>query len=356
MTNAHGLFAYPEIVARYVEHQKKPESPLVLPPLRITFIASGYLWTQITGSTSLEATHAVACVASLVTLFVAGVFAWRIAGPGAGLAVFALMAFAPMQIYSAQRALIDGFFALWALLAIWSLWECLQDPTRRGWLAVYGVAIAAMVMTKENAFFVYVAIGGILLASHWLKIGRATLPLYATTIIAPAVAVLVLIVAAGGVTEMLEVYRTNVQKSVISPYAIKTGDGPWHRYLLDLITVDPFIVLLAAGALFNITKATKPALYLGLFIVGTYLLMCQVRYGMNLRYTNIWDMPLRCLAVWQLIRLTSPIPARARHVVLIGMVAALCLLEWQQYELLFVDTPIYDPVPEALGRALGILK
>ncbi len=351
-----GLLSYPNIVRQYIAHQSRPDTQLILPPLRITFIVAADLWKKLTGVEALAATHAVACAASILTLFVAGTFAWRLGGFPTGLGVFALMAFAPMQIYSAQRALIDGFFALWVLLALWGLWEHLQQPRSKAWLSLYGLSLAAMVLTKENAFFVYVAIWGILIGCHWLKLGRTTLPLYLVTIAAPVVAVLILLVAAGGVTELIDVYRVNMQKSVLSPYALKTGDGPWHRYLVDLLLAEPAILLLAVGALFRVTTREKATLYLSLFVGLSYLVMCQVRYGMNLRYANIWDMPLRWLAIWNLMLLTTSWPTRARTILVSGVVGALCLMGWQEYHLFFVQAGIYDPVPSALGRALDLFK
>jgi 4-amino-4-deoxy-L-arabinose transferase-like glycosyltransferase len=351
-----GLLSYPKIVREYIEYQSRPESPLILPPLRVTFIVSAYFWKEVTGADALSSTHAIACLASILTLLIAGALAWRLGGLPFGLGVFALMAFAPMQIYSAQRALIDGFFALWALLAVWALWEHLQEPRSKTWLSLYGLALAAMVLTKENAFFVYVAIWGILIACRWLKFGRVSFPLLAVTLGAPVVAVLLLLMAAGGVTELIAVYRVNVQKSVLSAYALKTGDGPWHRYLVDLLLMEPALLLLAIGGLFRVTTKEKAASYLSLFVGLSYLVMCQVKYGMNLRYASIWDMPLRWLAFWNIMLLTSTLPARLRTIVVSGIVAGLCLLGWQAYQLFFVQAGIYDPIPTQLGRALSIFK
>jgi 4-amino-4-deoxy-L-arabinose transferase-like glycosyltransferase len=351
-----GLLSYPSIVRQYIEHQRRPDTQLILPPLRITFIVSAYLWHQATGAEAIASTHTIACAASILTLFIAGAFAWRLGGRHSGLGVFALMAFAPMQIYSAQRALIDGFFALWALVALWTLWEHLQQPQNKIWLSLYGLSLALMVLTKENAFFVYVAICGILLACSWLKFGRLTWPLYAVTIAAPVVAVFVLLVAAGGVTQLIDVYRVNVQKSVLSAYALKTGDGPWHRYLVDMLLMEPAILLLAVGALFRVSVKEKAALYLSLFVGLSYLVMCQVRYGMNLRYANIWDMPLRWLVFWNIMGLTSSLPSRSRVILVSGVVASLCLMGWLEYHLFFVQAGIYDPIPSYLGRALDIFK
>ena len=356
LTATYGVFSYPEIVGQYIAHQKDPTRVLMLPPLRISFIWPAALVHSTTGIAPLEALRGVACAASIATMFAAGAFAWRLAGLSSGLAVFALMAFAPMEIYSAQRALIDGFFGLFALLSIWALWENLQRPDDRRLLVLYGLSIAVMVATKENAFFVYLAIGGILIASHWLKFGRATRSLYLVTILAPAVTLLVFIIISGGVTQMLDVYRTNVQKSVIAPYALETGDGPWQRYLLDLLSVDPIILLLAVGAIFRVSRADKAALHLILFLVLTYAVMCQVRYGMNLRYAVMWDMPLRWLAFWNLTLLVRAFTPRTRSILLVAAVALLCLVQWRTYSILFVEHGIYDPVPAALGSALKILK
>ena len=91
-------------------------------------------------------------------MFVAGAAAWRMAGRGVGLGVFALCACSPLMIHMSQHALIDGFFALWATLALWGLWETLRHPEQSGWLVLYGAGLLAMVLTKENAFFVYVAL------------------------------------------------------------------------------------------------------------------------------------------------------------------------------------------------------
>jgi len=351
-----GLLSYPTIVRDYIAYQASPQSALILPPLRMSFIVSAYVWKKVAGVEALAATHAIACAASILTLIIAGLFAWRLGGLPAGLGVFALMAFAPMQIYSAQRALIDGFFALWALLALWALWEHLQQPRSKTWLSLYGLSLVVMVVTKENAFFVYLAIGGILLANHWLKFGQATWPLYVMTVVAPVAAVLLLLVAAGGVTPLIDVYRLNVQKSVNWEYALKTGDGPWHRYLVDLLLMEPAIFLLAVGALFRVNTKEKAALYLSVFVALSYLVMSQVRYGMNLRYANIWDMPLRWLAFGNIMLLTSAMPSRPRTILVSGIVALLCLMGWQEYHLFFVEAGIYDPIPSSLGRALDIFK
>jgi len=83
--------------------------------------------------------------------------------------------------------------------------------------------------------------------------------------------------------------------------------------------------------------------------------MCNVKYGMNLRYANMWDVQLRFLAFSSLVGLVSPL-RRFRNIVLGTAVALICALELRQYLILFVKFPLYELVSEGLLRALRILK
>jgi hypothetical protein len=90
-------------------------------------------------------------------------------------------------------------------------------------------------------------------------------------------------------------------------------------------------------------------------MAASYLVMCNLKYGMNLRYATMWDMPLRLLAFGQLAALAAPLP-RYRNIALAGAVALICAVEYRQYLLFFVDAPLYELVTEGLLRALKILK
>ncbi len=99
----------------------------------------------------------------------------------------------------------------------------------------------------------------------------------------------------------------------------------------------------------------KPELFLSVFIAASYLIMCNLKYGMNLRYANMWDMPLRVLAFSQLGALFGPI-ARYRRLLMSLSVAAICAFELWQYVALAVQYPLYELVTDGLLRALHILK
>jgi 4-amino-4-deoxy-L-arabinose transferase-like glycosyltransferase len=349
-----GLSCYPQIVEHYVELQGRSPKPL-LPPVRFLYIFAGYVWHLCFGSDPLTSLNAASACATILTLVLSAIFAYRLAGRAAALAVTALMACAPTQIHMSQHALIDGFFAFWALLALWLLWENLQAPQNWRWLLAYICVLALLVLTKENSFFVWIAFVALLVVNRWLHFGTVTRELVAATVIGPVFGVVILILLAGGLHNLIATYQLLVAKASNFIYAVLTGDGPWYRYLVDLLLVSPLILVLALGTLFRLNRTMKPELFLSIFIAASYLVMCNVKYGMNLRYANMWDMPLRFLAFSQIVFFAQLFK---RHAALLtGLAVALvALIELRQYYILAVQYPLYELITHDLMRALQILK
>lgn len=350
----YGLTSYPDFAEGYLERQQKMPAA-ILPPTRFLYIFSAYLWHRASGEEALLALHRVSCLFSILMLFGAGAFAWRLGGPRIALGVIALMACAPTQIHMSQHALIDGFFAFWATLSLWFLWENLRQPNNLRWLILYAASLALMVITKENAFFAYVGLLAVIGANRWLRLGTVTRPLLLVTLAGPLLGVVILVALCGSATTFIDTYRLLVAKASVLPYAIATGDGPWYRYLLELLLVSPLVFLLAWGAIFRLKAENKPSLFLLVFVGATYLLMCNIRYGMNLRYTNMWDMPLRYLALVCLFDLAQLL-RRYQNIALVLAVVCLGAFDLRQYHIFFVKFGLYELVTSGLLRAVQILK
>ena len=349
----HGVTSYPDFAEHYVERQQKLAA-VILPPTRFLYIFSAYLWHEITGADALLSLHRISCLFSILLILAAAGFTWRLAGPAWALGAFALMVCAPTQIHMAQHALIDGFFAFWATMCLWLLWENLRRPNNPLRLTLFAVSLALMVLTKENAVFAYIGFLALLVANRWLRFGTITRNLLLVTVAGPLAGLVILIFLCGSAETFIATYRLVVSKASVLPYAIATGDGPWYRYLVDLLLASPLIFLLAWAAIFRLKFTDKPSLYLLTFVVSTYLLMCNIRYGMNLRYTNMWDLPLRYLALGCLVDLTRSF--RRREIFLVVAVLLLCAIDLRQYYILFVQHDLYELVTAGLLRALQILK
>jgi hypothetical protein len=349
-----GLGAYPEIVDEYVDHQEKLTGS-ILPPVRFLYIFTAYVWCSVFGCDALTALHQVAAFFSMLTLCLAAVFAWRLRGSFWMLATTALVAVAPTQIHMSQHALVDGFFTFWALLTLWLLWENFRAPRDWRWLTAYILSLCLLVLTKENSAFVWFGCVTLIVFHRWFRFGAVTRELLIATILGPLLGVVILIFLAGGIPTLFETYHLSITKNFTLGYAIRTGDGPWHRYLVDLLLVSPIILVLALGGLFRLDRTQKPEWFLSIFIAAGYLVMCNLKYGMNLRYANMWDMPLRFLAVSCLVSLVRPL-VKYRDLVLGLAIALICAIELRDYIVLAVQYPLYELVPEGLLRALHILK
>src|SRR5436190_19889300 len=350
----NGITSYPDIVEGYIDVQKDlPGS--ILPPLRFLYIFTAYLWHSIFGSEPLAALHQVASFFSMLTLALATFFAWRMRGPMWAIAVAALIAVAPTQVHMSQHALVDGFFTFWATLALWLFWENLQSPRNWRWLVGYIAALALLVLTKENSAFVWIALVALLITNRWLQFGTATRELVIATFLGPLLGVVVLIFLAGGIDVFVHSYQLSVGKNFQLQYAILTGDGPWYRYLVDLMLVSPIVLILAIAAMFRLNRAMKPDLFMSIFIAASYLVMCNVKYGMNLRYANMWDLPLRFLALSQIVAFAS-LAKKYRTAIIAGAVVLLAAIEFHQYIVLAVRYPLYELITHDLLQALQILK
>jgi len=231
----------------------------------------------------------------------------------------------------------------------------LQRPNRWPWLIAYGVALALMVLTKENAMFAYVGFLALLAANYWLRFGQLTRSLCWITFLGPLVGVLTLVLLCGGPGKTVQIYQLLVSKAAVLPYAIQTGDGPWYRYLIDLMIVSPVVLLLAIGGMFRLKPSDHAGFYMLFFVVASFVIMANIRYGMNLRYTNMWDFPLRYLAAGCLFDLARSL-GKHRNLWLGLGVAAVCALELRQYQIFFVQHDLYELAPEDLLRAVNILK
>jgi|ERR1051325_11556643 len=349
-----GLGDYPSIVDGYIEVQKTLTGS-ILPPVRFLYIFAGYLWNRTFGTEPLTALRDVASLFSILTLVLATTIAWRLKGAAAALGVGALMSFAPTQLHMSQHALVDGFFTFWALFCFWALWENLRAPRNWLWLSLYALGLTLIVITKENSAFVFFALLILVIANRWFRWGVVTRELLAAMVIGPLLGVVILVFLVGGLETLVTTYQLSVSKNFHLPAAIMTGDGPWYRYIVDLFLVSPIILLLATGSVFRLDRTQKPELFAVLFIAASYLPMCNLKYGMNLRYANMWDMPLRLLAFRQIVSLAD-FAKRWRELVTGIAILLICVIEFHQYLVLCVHYPLYEPVPEELFRALKIIK
>ena len=116
----------------------------------------------------------------------------------------------------------------------------------------------------------------------------------------------------------------------------------------------PATLCFALGGGFRALRDDRRALGLLVFVAVSYVAMCNVRYGMNLRYTTIWDFPLRGLAALQAAALVAR--HRRPQLLLAALIALLCAIDLVQYRHFFVKYRLYELPTEDLLRAEKMVK
>lgn len=115
------------------------------------------------------------------------------------------------------------------------------------------------------------------------------------------------------------------------------------------------MLILAISGVFSQVRDHRAYVYLVAFVGFSYAIMCNIRYGMNLRYASIWDLPLRALASAQVSAIALRF-GKWQSVTVVAAIAALGVYDLRQYSLFFVDNRLYEFVTGGLLWSLKILK
>jgi hypothetical protein len=354
--DAGGLSGFPEMVKTYITEVQKVEF-VYLPPFRIAYTVPAWLLFRAFHLEDYQALRIVSALASCAFVLAGFLFARRWVSARQALAVLALLACAPLQIHLGQFAFIDAVAGFWAILAIGCTWESLQQPRHRGWLAGVVVSFFGLCLAKqETAVFVTQFLFVAVVAARWAGWSSAFPWRQAVALaLAGLVAVIVLAVLSGGLAPMVEAFSIYRERAKTLPYTIQTGDGPWHRYLLEYLLINPLTFLLATGFALRADFSTKVNGYLLVMIGVTGLVMTSIPFGMNIRHTVMWDLPLALFAVQCVAALT--VRMGRSWLWAVASVGLVCFTELRMYGTVFHSTThIYDTDLRFMLRNVRILK
>lgn len=347
-----GWTGFPEIVRTYIVEVQQAEF-VYLPPLRIGYLFPAWALEKLAGCPTYQALRLVSALASCAFALAGFLFARRWVTPKRALAVLALLACAPLQIHLGQYAFIDALAGLWAMLTVGCLWESLQQPRHAGWLAGTAASFFVLCCTKqETAVFVSVFLFPALLVARRAGFAETRWRQFCALALAGLSALAMLALLSGGVRPLIEAFTIYQERAQTLPYSILTGDGPWHRYLLEYLLINPLVFLLAVGfALRGDLDGRRNVFLLG-FIVLTGVVMTSIPNGMNIRHTVMWDFPLALFAVQS----AATLAARRQRRLLwaTAIIALVCYSELRLYGTIFRG--LYDTDPRFMLKAVRILK
>lgn len=354
VVNENGLAAFPGIFENYISHSQMWVFPN---PLRIAFILLSALWVNLFGLTYLSLSS-LSLFCYLLALGASYYFGQKYFGKRAALLFSILLAFSPLNMAMARRALVDSTSNLFLILSIWLFFDMLNDR-RTVKYSIFVVVYTLAILTKEPSilltpvFAVYLIIRRYALKKEYYLNDFLCVCFY-PIIIAGSV----YLFAANSLSSVFQVIRIILASPSANKYAVLYCAGPWFRYIIDYILLSPWTCILAIGYFFSIISSRdyqENILYF-LVIFAFYFLLLNV-FAKNVRYAMLLDMPLRIFSVSMILKIMEVRFAKFKysHIFAFALVIAIAVYDCLSFYKFFIINDIYDPVSFLLLRARQFL-
>ena len=218
-------------------------------PLRVGFIILTSFWVKLFGY-SMYNLALLSLFSYCIFLFLGFYFAKRYLDKNLVLLFIILLAFSPINLAMARRALVDSTSNLFIFSSILLFFDNLKgkDAFRN---ILFILTYAFTILIKESSallglfFMLYIFITRKKNADYFSLRGLLV------TAIAPfGIAGIIYVILAGGIAQFFKVMISVVTSPPVNAYAVFYCAGPWFRYLIDFIVLSPWVFLLGIGFIF----------------------------------------------------------------------------------------------------------
>ncbi len=323
-----GLSSSANVAERYVEVQRSLPTANP-PPTRPLFLGAAHAWHRVSGDDALAALRSVSCAASILTLVLSGVVAWRLGGWLLSLGVSALMATAPGQIAAAGVASGEPLLCALVLLALWACWETFKRPRNPIILASYLLLLTLLSFSQENTLFLIAGFFALLATNHWINFGQRTWLVVSLTVIGPVFGVAALVYLCGSGEVLRAIIALSAEARPVSTEAAPYMGDLLPQQLSRVLGPNPLVILLALGVIFTVRPANHGVLFLLIFTLCTLALLLSVGGESSVSSLALFDPPLRYLAVACIVWLSALSEKRA-PLVRTTAILLLCAIDLHQ--------------------------
>lgn len=351
--NVYGITAMRDLFSWYLSQSAHWLFPN---PLRIVYILIASIWSLACGNSFISLAY-LSFLAYLIFIITNYLFCAYLFNKKTALLFSFLIAFSPLSMAMARRALMDSLANLFTCASIWLFLLWFKKPKSvLKKLMFVGVFILA-VLTKESLlllgvpFFIFWLMNKYLFNKElfWSDI-------LSIAGLVGAVVYVIYYFAAGDMGKALAIPLLVTSYVKSNSYALAYGSGPWFRYIIDYLLLSPWVMVLAVGYLFTYLisdKYDENISYLICFFLVSYSMFIFITK--NVRYVMFLDMLIRLFAVFMLEKFTQRwhkinIPhACVVAVLLIAFMDYLCFGNF------FIKQGIYDPMSAFLLKAEYII-
>ncbi|MCX5704328.1 MAG: glycosyltransferase family 39 protein [Candidatus Omnitrophica bacterium] len=347
-----GIGGYADLFSSYLGNQKNWLFPN---PLRAGFILLSSLFVTIFGSDFFSLTY-LSLFSYCILLFICFYFTRKYFDEKIAVLFTLLLAFSPLNMAMARRALIESTLNLFSILSIWLFFGLLKN--RSNWKYILFISVYSFtILVKETAVLLS-SIFVIYLIFHKFvfKKGVYLKDFLSTTLIPFAIAGFIYINLAGSLSNVIGTVKIVLASPETNQYAILFGSGPWFRYIIDYIILSPWVAILCIGFIFYYLLSKEydeKTVYFLLVLIVPFLLFNI--FTKNIRYVMILDVPMRLFSVLILKKLAEYKFPKYAFILIITLVITLSIFDYLNFRSLFLREGIYDPVSFLLLRAKHII-
>ncbi len=340
-----GLSVFPSLFEQWNAAQ---EAWIFPPPSRIGFVLASALWSNLFGTT-LAALQSLSLASHLLLCVVNNAFARKHLGEPKALLLGLSLAFSPLLMGISRLALTDSFNALCMTTTVWLFVELSKDPGKLARGIPFMLALTWTVLTKELSVFLCVPFLAFAAYERFARKEPRSALRFALWFAIPGVLVLAsFLAAAGGSARLLETMRIVLSSPATNAYAIKYGDGPWFRPVIDFLLLSPGPTMLAIAGLGLVLVRWRAEEYdrtsvLLAFVAALFVFELSF-FTKNIRYAVALELPLRLFAIVFLAEIAGGLRTTRSVVVAFAAVAALCVLDVRTFDAMWVKARLYDPV------------
>ena len=341
LVSQEGFSAFPRLFKGYISDSQNWLFPN---PLRVAFIAISALWMGIFGKTYM-ALSSLSFFCYLLSLGVSYYFSKKYFGKTVALLFSILLAFSPLNMAMARRALLDSAANFFLIFSVWIFFDMLNDRKRFKYFVFVILFTSAILVKETSVLLIPIFVSYLLIRKYALKKKLYLNDFLSASIYPCLIAGIVYLLAAGTPSYILRVIRIILASPSTSSYAVRYCAGPWFRYIVDFILLSPLVFLLAAGFFFNFLSSKErreELLYFSIILVFYFFILNF--FARNVRYAMLLDTPLRLFSVLMISRIAENRLGRYTRTFTYVAVIAIAIYGYLSFYNLFIVYGVYDPV------------
>lgn len=348
-----GFRQFPLLVKDYAQNTTAHLYPS---PMRIMHILLTSGWIRIFGATFVSlARFSLFCF--ILFLIISFFFCRKYFDKDKAYFYLLLLSCSPLNMAMAKRALSDSSGNLFCCLAIWLFFIFLQKPGRVKYF-LFLSALYSTVLIRESyltllAFFVIF----FLAHKYFYKNKISNLYLFGMVVGLPAAVFITYLLFFGGLQNTAAFLGVRFAHHFIdrpSIYGYSFCSGPWYKYIVDFLLLEPVTMLLFIGYFFYLVVTRDiewKKMFFSVYFLLSMVVLSNIKYGKIVRFGINLEVVINLFAVLMLYELFKRKDGTYNTDWIFRLALFISFLNLFNFLNMFYIHNIYDPVSYSLLSA-----